>query len=80
MKSTLNVSKKYNEGIINDLDSSKYFMLDNEHTSRTDLFNFAVALGLQDGTPTPLAPPAVSLTRTAYVEPFAYLYKSIYFE
>ena len=79
MKATVNVTKEHIEGIIKDLDNSKYFLLDNSDTSRADLFNFALALGLKDGHPTPLST-SVSFIRTSYIENILYQYKSVFFE
>ena len=79
MKATVNVTKEHIEGIIKDLDNSKYFLLDNSNTSRADLFNFALALGLKDGHPTPLST-SVSFIRTSYIENILYQYKSVYFD
>ncbi len=79
MRATINVTKEHIEGIIKDLDNSKYFLLDNSDTSRADLFNFALALGLKDGAPTPLST-SVSFIRTSYIENILYQYKSVFFE
>ena len=76
MKATINVTKENIEGIIKDLDDSKYFLLDNTDTSRADLFNFALALGLKDGHPTPLSS-SVGFIRTSYIESIIYKYKSV---
>lgn len=83
MKSTINVTIEHLEGIIKDLDNSKYFLLNlsNESASRTDLFNFALALGLKEGHPTKLST-SKGLIRTSNedVKPFFFMYKSIYFD
>ena len=79
MKATINVTKENIEGIIKDLDDSKYFLLDNTDTSRADLFNFALALGLKDGHPTPLSS-SVGFIRTSYIESIIYKYKSVFFD
>lgn len=79
MKATVNVSKEHIEGIIKDLDNSKYFLLDNSDTSRADLFNFALGLGLKDGHPIPLST-SVSFIRTSYIESLLYQYKSVFFD
>ena len=54
MKKTINVEKKHLSGIINDLDQSNYFMLGKSDSERKELFNFALAIGLGEGVPTPL--------------------------
>ncbi len=79
MKTTINVAKEHIEGIIKDLDNSKYFLLDNSDTSRADLFNFALALGLKDGHPTPLST-SVGFIRTSYIDNTLYQYESIFFD
>ncbi len=78
MKATINVSKEHIDGIIKSLDDSRYFLLDNSNTSRADLFNFALALGLNDGNRTPLSS-SVGFIRTSYVESILYQYKSVFF-
>jgi hypothetical protein len=83
MKSTINVTIEHLDGIIKELDNSKYFLLNlsNETASRTDLFNFALALGLKEGEPTPLET-SKGLIRTSNedVKPYFFMYKSIYFD
>jgi len=83
MKSTINVTNEHLDGIIKELDSSKYFLLhlSNESASRTDLFNFALALGLHEGYPTKLATSkGIIRTSNEDVKPFFFMYKSIYFD
>ncbi len=81
MKSTINVSNEHLEGIIKDLDKSDFFLLSNEKASRTDLFNFALALGLSKGEPTKLTS-SKGLIRTSNedVKPYFFMYKSIYYD
>lgn len=83
MKSTINVTIEHLDGIIKRLDNSKYFLLNlsNETASRTDLFNFALALGLREGGSTPLDT-SKGLIRTSNedVKPYFFMYKSIYFD
>ena len=83
MKSTIDVTIDHLDGIIKELDNSKYYLLNlsNESASRTDLFNFALALGLKDGEPTPLVS-SKGLIRTSNedVKPYFFMYKSIYFD
>jgi hypothetical protein len=81
MKSTINVSKEYIDGIIRELDSSRYFLLGpaNENATRAELFHFALALGLKDGTPSKLKS-STSLIRTSYIDMYSYFYKSIYYD
>lgn len=83
MKSTINVTIEHLDGIIRVLDNSKFFLLNlsNETASRTDLFNFALALGLNEDEPTPLAN-SKGLIRTSNedVKPYFFMYKSIYFD
>lgn len=83
MKSTINVTTEHQEGIIKELDNSKFFLLNlsNESSSRTDLFNFALALGLKEDVATPLDT-SKGLIRTSNedVKPYFFIYKSIYFD
>jgi hypothetical protein len=79
MKAAISITKENIEGIVKELDNSKYFLLDNSNASRAELFNFALALGLNNGTPTPLST-SVSFIRTSYIENILYQYKSIFFD
>jgi hypothetical protein len=81
MKSTINVSKEYIDGIIRELDSSRYFLLgpSNENATRAELFHFALALGLKNGNPSKLKG-SIGLIRTSYIDTYSYLYKSIYYD
>lgn len=81
MKSIINVSGEQYDWIIDVLDKSKFFLLSKDLSSRIDLFNFALALGLRKGYPTKLAT-SKGLIRTAYddVQAYLYMYKSVYFE
>ena len=79
MKSTINVTTEHLEGIIKELDESNFYNL--SKTSRTDLFNFALALGLKDGTPTKLIlSKGFIRTENEDVKPYFFLYKSIYYD
>lgn len=82
MKSTINVSSQYLDGIIQELDNSKYFLLNlSTETSRTDLFNFALALGLKEGVSTSLnSSRALIRTSNEDVKPYFFVYKSIYYD
>ena len=79
MRAIINVTKEHIDGIIKDLDNSKYFLLDNSDTSRTDLFNFALALGLKNGHPTPLST-STGFIRTSYVENIIYQYRGVFYD
>lgn len=79
MKAALNITKENIEGIVKELDNSKYFLLDNSNASRAELFNFALALGLKEGKPTPLST-SVSFIRTSYIENILYQYKSVFYD
>ena len=82
MKSTINVTTEIIDGFIKELDNSKYFLLNmSNETSRTDLFNFALALGLKENVRTPLET-SKGLIRTSNedVKPYFFIYKSIYFD
>ena len=62
--------------IIDKLDSSNYFRLKNSITGRTELFNFAIALGIDKG------PKQIEhkndLIRLEYTDNVRYIYNSIY--
>ncbi len=79
MRHTINVSKVHIEGIIKEIDESKYFLLDKSSVDRSDLFDFALALGLNEGHPTPLKS-STSFVRVAYVEKKMYIYRGIYYD
>ena len=79
MKATLNISRDHIEGIVKNLDANKFFLLDISNTSRAELFNFALVLGLKDGHPTPLST-SVGFIRTSYIENILYQYKSVFFD
>lgn len=79
MKAALNITKENIDGIVKELDNSKYFLLDNTNASRAELFNFALALGLKEGKPTPLST-SVSFIRTSYIENILYQYKSVFYD
>ena len=79
MKKTINVEKKHLSGIINDLDQSNYFMLGKSDSERKELFNFALAIGLGEGVPTPLETND-GLIRTEYVSDSMYMYQGIFYK
>lgn len=79
MKATLNIAKEHIDGIVKELDNSKYFLLNNSDASRADLFNFALALGLKDGHPKPLSTSS-SFIRTSYVDNILFQYKGVFFD
>lgn len=61
----LNISKDAKE-IIDKIDKERFLGLNNPETSRTDLFLFAMALGLETDTKIPLSNKE-GLTRTSYL-------------
>ena len=79
MRHTINVSKGHIDGIIKEIDDSKYFLLDKSNTDRSELFDFALALGLREGTPTPLKS-TTTFIRVSYVEKKMYIYRGIYYD
>ena len=73
---TLNIAKKYYDGFIEDIEKSKYFQLNKNATTRTDLYCFAIALCEMEGKE-PTSIQTVGNTNTfvrteflANVEPF----------
>lgn len=79
MKATLNVSKSHYDGIIKELDKTRFFLLDNADTSRPELFNLALAFGLNENKPTQITS-STTFVRTEYVERYLYQYRGIYFD
>ena len=79
MRQTINVSKGHIDGIIKKIDESKYFLLDKSSVDRVGLFNFALALGLKEGVPTPLKS-STSFTRVSYVEDKLFMYRGLFYE
>lgn len=69
--------RNWNE-IIHALDESKYFLLDNQSCTRRELFDFALACGLQQGMRTPLDGKK-DLFRNERIENFRQMYNAVYF-
>jgi len=61
--------------IIDKLDSSNYFRLKNGITGRTELFNFAIALGIDNGPR--IIEHKNDITRLEYAESVIYIYHSL---
>ena len=78
MKKTINVTKEHLNGIIKELDDKHWFCLGKSDASRTELFNFALALGVKEGKPTPLSTNE-GLIRSEYVENYMYIYQGLFF-
>jgi len=72
----LSVQSLVKNELIPEIDKRDYFHLRNPHSSRTQLFDFAIALGYK--TPTPLANRA-DHTRGNYVQSSEYMYRSLLF-
>ena len=72
----LYVQKDVNTVLIPQIDEKDYFHLKNPHSSRTQLFDFAIALG--SSAPTPLANKA-DHTRGNYVQSSEFMYRSLLF-
>nr|WP_288281958.1 hypothetical protein [uncultured Prevotella sp.] len=79
MKKTINVNKEHLNGIIKELDDKHYFYLGKRDTDRKDLFNFALALGLQKGVPTPLSA-SDGFVRSEYIESIMYMYQGVFYD
>lgn len=54
MADRISIDKQVNEEIIPLIEKTKFFQLDNSHATRTDLFLFAMALGINVQKRTPL--------------------------
>ena len=70
----LYVQKDVNTKLIPEIDRKDYFQLKNPHSSRTQLFDFAIALGAD--RPTPLVNKA-DHTRGSYVVGSEFMYRSL---
>lgn len=77
----LNISTKNKKGVLADVDRQDYFRLSNSTTTRLTLYNFAFALGYNNGLPSELDGPKESLIREEYVkeQPKRFLYSAAYF-
>lgn len=76
---TVDISKKYNASIVKKLDKSNYFQLSKDATGRKELFNFAVALGINQGYHS--SPDSrESFYRTESIGNSLYLYSALYFQ
>ncbi|MCQ2260848.1 MAG: hypothetical protein MJZ77_05625 [Bacteroidales bacterium] len=78
MTLTVDISRKYNEGIVKRLDNMNFFQLSKEKTGRRDLYNFAVALGINQNYHT-RPEPRESFYRTEGMGNSYYLYSSLFF-
>lgn len=72
----LSVQKDVNTVLIPLIDENDYFHLKYPHSSRTQLFDFAIALG--SSAPTPLANKA-DHTRGNYVQSSEFMYRALLF-
>lgn len=72
----LYVQKDVNSVLIPQIDEKDYFHLKYPHSSRTQLFDFAIALG--SSAPTPLTNKA-DHTRGNYVQSSEFMYRSLLF-
>ena len=77
----LNISNKNKKGVLADIDRQDYFRLSNSTSSRLTLYNFAFALGFNNGLPSELDGPKESLIREEYVkdQPRRFMYSAAYF-
>lgn len=77
----INITASNNKGIVKNIDRTEYFRLGKSHIARLDLYNFAMALGYQQGYPTELSEKKESFVREEYVEKnnCRYIYGSLYF-
>lgn len=54
MKDRLSIENKINDKLIPKIDDNEFLGLDKNHSSRIELFMFALALGVKEGKRTPL--------------------------
>ena len=74
----VSTSKKVWKDLIPVLDQKKFFLLGNANCTRRELFNFALALGVNEGFPTELDGKN-DLFRTERIENDRQLYNAVYF-
>lgn len=74
----VSTSKKVWKELIPALDQKKFFLLCNANCTRRELFNFALALGINEGFPTELDGKN-DLFRTERIENDRQLYSAVYF-
>lgn len=79
MKTTIDIEKKLHETLFEKLDRTKYFDLNNPSLQRLDLFQFALALGIDKGERTPLKN-RFGLVRTESVDKAMPFFRSVYFQ
>lgn len=80
---TLNIAKAYDDGFIKEIENTKYFQLQKNPTTRTDLYCFAIALCAMEGKdPTPIQSvgPATTLVRTEFLTNCEPILSSVFFE
>lgn len=80
IKVTLNVTKDVKNNIIAEIDKRRYAMLDNKTTDRFDLFNLALAIGVQEGKPTPLGSHESFVRTERLDENTLSYYRAIYYD
>jgi len=79
----INVAAKFKNGLIKELDESKFFQLNDPSTKRGDLMAFVASLALTYGdepTPININGKQDSLTRESYVENFKSMFAALYFD
>lgn len=82
-KVTLNIAKAYDNGFIENIEKTKYFQLNKNATSRTDLYCFAIALCAMEGEePTPISTVGAmtSIVRTEFLTNVEPLLSCLYFD
>lgn len=80
---TLNIAKAYDDGFIEAIEKSKYFQLNKNAASRTDLYCFAIALCEMDGKdPTPISTVGASksIVRTEFLTNVEPLLSCLYYD
>lgn len=80
---TLNIAKKYSNGFVGEFEKNKYFQLQKNSTTRTDLYCFAIALcKMENKDPTPIheVGSVTSFVRTEFLTNCEPLLSSLYYD
>ena len=80
---TLNIAKVYDDGLIGNIEKTKYFQLHKNATSRTDLYCLAIALcEMEQKDPTPISTVGAtkSIVRTEFLTNVEPLLSCLYYD
>lgn len=79
-KAILNISKAYENGFIAGFEKTKFFLLNKNATTRSDLYNFAISIAkMEEKGPTDIQSPT-SFVRAEYLGNYEPLFSALYFD